>query len=95
MVRTVASESFEPSGRPVAWAGEPARLEAERGSATRGLVVSYHVTRVFVGWVSQRGESGSRGTLVLTRRYPTGIIRPDLIEYLDLPGGPSPLRLRL
>jgi signal transduction histidine kinase len=86
---------FDPAGRPVAWAGEAAGLEAERGSATSGLVVSYHVTRVFVGWVSPRGENGARGTLVVTRRYPTGIIRPDVIEYLGLAGGPAPLRLRL
>ncbi len=86
---------FDPAGRPVAWAGDAAGLEAERGAATSGVVVSYHVTRVFVGWVSPRGENGARGTLVVTRRYPTGIIRPDLIEYLGLPGGPSPLRLRL
>ncbi len=86
---------FDPAGRPVAWAGEAAGLEAERGAATSGVVVSYHVTRVFVGWVSPRGENGVHGTLVVTRRYPTGIIRPDLIEYLRLPGGPSPLRLRL
>ena len=86
---------FDASGRPAAWAGEAAGLEAERGAATSGLVVSYHVTRVFVGWVSHRGESGARGTLVVTRRYPTGIIRPDVVEYLGLPGGPTPLRLRL
>jgi signal transduction histidine kinase len=86
---------FDPTGRPVAWAGDAAGLEAERDVATARLVVSYHVTRVFVGWVSPRGEGGTRGTLLVTRRFPTGIIRPDLIEYLDLPGGPSRLRLRL
>jgi len=86
---------FDPSGRPVAWAGDAAGLEAERGAGSAGLVVSYHVARVFVGWVSPRGVGGARGTLVVTRRYPTGIISPDLIEYLGLAGGPSPLRLRL
>ena len=86
---------FDAAGRPVAWAGEAAGLEAERGAATAGFVVSYHVTRVFLGWVSPRGENGARGTLVVTRRYPTGIIRPDLVEYLGLTGGPTPLRLRL
>ena len=86
---------FDGASRPVAWAGEAAGLEAERGAATAGLVVSYHVTRVFVGWVSPRGENGVRGTLVVTRRYPTGILRPDLVEYLELAGGPTPLRLRL
>ncbi len=93
--RGIGAVFFDPAGRPVAWAGDAAGLEAERGAATAGLVVSYHVTRVFVGWVSPRGGGGGRGTLLVTRRYPTGIIRPDLIEYLDLPGGPSPLRLRL
>lgn len=94
-VRGAGAVFFDPAGRPVAWAGEAAGLEAERDATTSGLVVSYHVTRVFVGWVSPRGANGVRGTLVVTRRYPTGIIRPDLIEYLDLEGGPSPLRLRL
>jgi signal transduction histidine kinase len=93
--RGIGAVFFDPAGRPVAWAGEAAGLEAERGVSTAGLVVSYHVTRVFVGWVSPRGEGGARGTLLVTRRYPTGIIRPDLIEYLDLPGGPSQMRLRL
>ena len=93
--RGIGAVLFDPAGRPVAWAGEAAGLEAERGASTVGLVVSYHVTRVFVGWVSPRGEGGARGTLLVTRRYPTGIIRPDLIEYLDLPGGPSRMRLRL
>ena len=93
--RGIGAVFFDAAARPVAWAGEAAGLESERGAATAGLVVSYHVTRVFVGWVSPRGEGGARGTLLVTRRYPTGIIQPDLIEYLDLQGGPSRMRLRL
>ena len=86
---------FDRASRPVAWAGEAAGLEAERGPATSGFVTSFHVTRVFLGWVAPRGERGARGTLVVTRRYPTGILRPDLIEFLALEGGPTRLRLRV
>ncbi|HSB64490.1 MAG TPA: ATP-binding protein [Thermoanaerobaculia bacterium] len=86
---------FDRTSRPVAWAGEAAGLEAERGPATSGFVTSFHVTRVFLGWVEPRGERGARGTLVVTRRYPTGILRPDLIEFLDLADGPTHLRLRV
>ncbi|HMA29273.1 MAG TPA: ATP-binding protein [Thermoanaerobaculia bacterium] len=86
---------FDRASRPVAWAGEAAGLEAERGASTSGFVTSFHVTRVFLGWVAPRGERGARGTLVVTRRYPTGILRPDLIEFLGLPDGPTRLRLRV
>ncbi len=86
---------FDRASRPVAWAGEAAGLEAERGPSTSGFVTSFHVTRVFLGWVAPRGERGARGTLVVTRRYPTGILRPDLIEFLALPDGPTRLRLRV
>ncbi len=86
---------FDRTSRPVAWAGEAAGLEAERGTATTGFVTSFHVTRASLGWVAPRGERGARGTLVVTRRYPTGILRPDLIELLRLRNDPTRLRLRL
>ena len=86
---------FDRTSRPVAWAGEAAGLEAERGTATTGFVTSFHVTRASLGWVAPRGERGARGTLVVTRRYPTGILRPDLIEFLRLRNDPTRLRLRL
>jgi signal transduction histidine kinase len=86
---------FDRTSRPVAWAGEAAGLEAERGTAATGFVTSFHVTRVSLGWVAPRGERGARGTLVVTRRYPTGILRPDLIELLRLRHDPTRLRLRL
>ena len=86
---------FDRTRRPVAWAGEAAGLEAERGTATTGFVTSFHVTRASLGWVAPRGERGARGTLVVTRRYPTGILRPDLIEFLGLRNDPTRLRLRL
>jgi signal transduction histidine kinase len=86
---------FDRTSRPVAWAGEAAGLEAERGTATTGFVTSFHVTRATLGWVAPRGERGARGTLVVTRRYPTGILRPDLIEFLRLRLDPTRLRIRL
>ncbi|MFI5120608.1 MAG: ATP-binding protein [Thermoanaerobaculia bacterium] len=86
---------FDRTSRPVAWAGEATGLEAERGPATSGFVTSFHVTRVFLGWVAPRGDRGARGTLVVTRRYPTGILRPDLVEFLALEDGPTRLRLRV
>ncbi len=86
---------FDRTGRAVAWAGEASGLEAERGTATAGFVTSFHVTRAVLGWVAPRGERGARGTLVITRRYPTGILRPDLIEFLRLRNDPTRLRIRL
>ena len=86
---------FDRTSRPVAWAGEAAGLEAERGTAATGFVTSFHVTRASLGWVAPRGERGARGTLVVTRRYPTGILRPDLIELLRLRNDPTRLRIRL
>ncbi|MDL2716515.1 MAG: ATP-binding protein [Acidobacteriota bacterium] len=86
---------FDRTSRPVAWAGEASGLEAERGTQTTGFVTSFHVTRASLGWVAPRGERGARGTLVVTRRYPTGILRPDLIEFLGLRSDPTRLRLRL
>jgi len=86
---------FDRTSRPVAWAGEAAGLEAERGTQATGFVTSFHVTRASLGWVAPRGERGASGTLVVTRRYPTGILRPDLIEFLRLRNDPTRLRLRL
>ena len=59
---------FDRTSRPVAWAGEAAGLEAERGTATTGFVTSFHVTRASLGWVAPRGERGARGTLVVPRQ---------------------------
>ena len=48
-----------------------------------------------LGCVAPRGARGARGTLIVTRRYPTGILRPDLIEFLALEEGPTRLRMRV
>ncbi len=34
-----------------------------------------------------------RGLLIVSRRYPTGLLRPDLIEFFDLPGSPTRARI--
>ncbi len=86
---------FDRTSRPVAWAGDAAGLEAERGTAATGFVTSFHVTRAALGWVAPRGDRGARGTLVVTRRYPTGILRPDPIEFLGIRNGATRLRIRL
>jgi signal transduction histidine kinase len=83
-------------GRAVAWSGDAAGLAAERGFGANGFVASFHVTRFTLAFASPRGDPAEkRGVLVVSRRYPTGLLRPDAIEFFGLRGGPTLLRLRV
>jgi len=87
---------LDPAGRAVAWAGDAAELQAESAASNGGAAVSFHVTRFTLAWGSPRTVAGERrGLLVVSRRYPTGILRPDLIDFFELSGGPSPVRVRV
>ncbi len=82
-------------GRAVAWAGDAAELQEELAAAGGGTAASFHVTRFTLAWGSPRDVAGDRkGLLVVSRRYPTGILRPDLADFLGLSSGPSSLRVR-
>src|SRR5262249_9556411 len=83
------------TGRAVAWGGAAGDLEPERTPSPAGLVASFHVTRFTLAYRSPR-VSGTerRGVLIVSRGDPTGILRPGLIEYLQLQRGPTGRRLR-
>lgn len=77
----------DPAGRAVAWAGE---APDEGAPPSAGLHATFHVTRFTLLLSVPRTSSGIfRGTLLVCRRYPTGIVRPDLAEFLGAPGAPS------
>lgn len=81
--------------RAVAWAGEPIEIEEDVLRSEEGLAVSFHASRLTLAWSSPRAAAAERrGLLVVSRRYPTGLLRPDLIEFFGLHGGPTRLRLR-
>ena len=86
---------LDPADRAVAWAGEPIEIEEDVLRPEEALAVSFHASRFTLAWSSPRTLAGERrGLLVVSRRYPTGLLRPDLIEFFGLPGGPTRLRLR-
>jgi nitrogen-specific signal transduction histidine kinase len=81
--------------RAVAWAGDPIEIEEDVLRPGGGLAIAFHASRFTLAWSSPRIVAGERrGLLVVSRRYPTGLLRPDLIEFFGLPGGPTRLRLR-
>lgn len=70
----------DPGGRAVAWAGEAPPAEAALSPGTR---TSFQVTTFSLVHAVKVSSSGlARGTLVVGRRYPTGMVRPDLAEAL-------------
>ena len=80
--------------RAVAWAGEPVEIEEDLGRPNGGVAASFHSVRFTVAWSSVRIVAGERrGLLIVSRRYPTGLLRPDLIEFFDLPGSPTRARI--
>jgi nitrogen-specific signal transduction histidine kinase len=86
---------IDAGGRAVAWAGDAAELQEELAAGSGGPAASFHVTRFTLAWGSPRVVSGDRkGLLVVSRRYPTGILRPDLADFFALSGGPSSVRIR-
>jgi nitrogen-specific signal transduction histidine kinase len=86
---------FDGSGRAVAWSGDTPGIDPPAGDPGPGLEAFFHVTRFNLVYRSPRGETAERrGVVLVTRRYPSGILRPDLVEYLGLAGGPTTLRLK-
>jgi signal transduction histidine kinase len=86
---------FDVSGRAVAWAGDAGEFESERVGPGTGFLASFHVTRFSIVYRSPRVVATERrGVLALSRRYPTGILRPELLEVLRVPGGPTRLKVR-
>ncbi len=82
------------TGRAVGWAGEPVEIEEDLGRADGGIAASFHSVRFTVARSSVRVVAGERrGLLVVSRRYPTGLLRPDLIEFFGLPGSPTRVRI--
>lgn len=86
---------FDRTGRAVAWGGEAGDLERERTANAPGFGVSFHVTRFTLAYrLPWFTGAERRGVLAVSRRYPTGLLRPDLVEFLGLGGGPLRARLR-
>ncbi|MGE5347430.1 MAG: hypothetical protein ACM3JH_15855, partial [Acidithiobacillales bacterium] len=86
---------LDAADRAVAWAGEPIEIEEDVLRPDGGLAVAFHASRFTLAWSSPRTAQGERrGLLVVSRRYPTGLLRPDLIELFGLPSGPTRLRIR-
>ncbi len=83
------------SGKAVAWAGETGGPEARPAAEVGNWSSTFQVTRFsIVHSMPRLAGKERRGTLVVSRSYPTGILRPDPIEYLSLRGGPTRLRMR-
>ena len=84
---------YDRQGRAVAWAGEAADIASDRPARPRGLTASFHVTRFNLALEEERGSApDTRGVLVVSRSYPTGILQPDLGAFFG--GEPSSIRVR-
>lgn len=80
------------AGRPAAWAGDAGPAPLAVGS---GPFVDFQVTRFRLGHVSPRVSGReARGTFVVSRVFPTGILRPDLADALGVGGASSRTRVR-
>ena len=86
---------LDASGKAVAWAGETGGPEARPAAEVGSWSSTFQVTRFsIIHSMARLAGRERRGTLLVSRSYPTGILRPDLIEYLSLGGGPTRLRMR-
>ena len=84
------------NGEAVAWAGEPGDLPTAGAPRAGRFAVTFRVTQLTLAHEAPVGRSPeSRGLLVVTRRLPTGIVRPDLIEAHGLAAGATSRRLRI
>lgn len=84
------------SGEAVAWAGDPGDLPGPSAQRVGPFTSSFSVTEVTLSHESAVGRSPeTRGRLVVSRRFPTGIVRPDLFDAYPFPGGPTARRLRI
>lgn len=69
------------SGEAVAWAGEPGDLPDPASPRAGPFAASFRVTEGTLAHESRLGRSPeTQGLLIVTRRFPTGIVRPDLLD---------------
>jgi len=69
------------SGDAVAWAGEPGDLPDAAAPRAGPFAASFRVTEGTLAHESRLGRSPeTQGLLIVTRRFPTGIVRPDLLD---------------
>ncbi|MBK8597685.1 MAG: hypothetical protein IPN83_19310 [Holophagales bacterium] len=84
------------SGGAVAWAGEPGDLPAPAAGRKGSFAVTFRVTQGTLSHESSIGRAlESRGRVVVTRRFPTGIVRPDLLEARPRAGIPTLRQVRV
>jgi len=84
------------NGEAVAWAGEPGDLPSIHAPRAGSFAVAFRVTQLTLAHETPVGRSPeTRGLLVVTRRVPTGIVRPDVLEAYGLAGGATSRRLRI
>lgn len=68
-------------GEAVAWAGEPGDLPERNAPRAGPFGVAFRVTEATLAHETVVGRTAeTRGLLVVTRRLPTGVVRPDLLE---------------
>ena len=84
------------TGDAVAWAGEPGDLPRAGVPRAGRLAVTFRVTRLTLAHETPVGRSPeTRGLLVVTRRIPTGVVRPDVLESYRLGGLATSRRVRV
>jgi len=84
------------TGEAVAWAGEPGDLPAPSAPRAGAFAAAFRVTEFTLAHETGLGRSPeTRGRLVVTRRFPTGILRPDVLDTHPGLSGPTARRLRI
>lgn len=69
------------NGEAVAWAGEPGDLPGKDAPRAGPFGAAFRVTELTLVHETVVGRTAeTRGLLVVTRRLPTGVVRPDLLE---------------
>lgn len=80
----------------VAWAGEPGDLPSLGAPRSGSFSAAFRVTQLSLSYEALVGRSPeARGHLVVTRRFPTGIVRPDLLDGTAPAFGSTTRRLRI
>lgn len=84
------------TGGAVAWAGEPGDVPAVSVRHAGSFSVTFRVTQGTLSHESSVGRAReTRGRVVVTRRFPTGIVRPDLLETRPRTGFPTLRQVRV
>lgn len=84
------------TGGAVAWAGEPGDLPVTSAGRKGSFAVTFRVTQGTLSHESSIGRAlETRGRVVVTRRFPTGIVRPDLLEARPWSGIPTLRQVRV